>query len=195
MDKDSLIIQNSFICYNSFKECKYKVYDNEILFCEFLNLFVRHSKFFNFGKSKICPKLKKELLHHDFVAEFITQETQKFLEQVKIGEVVYCAIEMKDVTFLKAPKDKFNWCQYSVDGKVREARANCFRKISLGNECAEYKANKLDDLNASEILAREYGFRVKKHISKKSFSLYIYGDSQENVNHFVICLEKNRFIY
>ncbi|MFX1464367.1 MAG: hypothetical protein ACFFBF_15185 [Promethearchaeota archaeon] len=157
---------------------------------------MKFGKYFIIEKENICSKLKNNLLHHDFIAEITKREAQRFLEEVKIGEIVYCTIEMSDVIFIRKPIGHFDWCQYKTfDGKVKEARALCFRKISVGNKYANYKTTTLDDLKASEILAREYGFRVEKVTSRKPFCLKIYGDTKEEVDHFVTCLENNYFIY
>lgn len=196
MDNNHLNIQDPYICSSNFKDCQYKILDNGVFFCGFFSSFVKFNKAFRIEKERICPELKNKLLHHDYLADIINEQSKRFLDQVKNGEIVYCTTEMKDVVFLKKPKNRFDWCQYkTLEGKIKEARTHCFRKISLGNKCAEYKTTEIDDLNASEILAREYGFRVEKDTLKNSYLLRIYGDEQEDVDHFVICLENNYFIY
>jgi len=200
MDNNHLKI-DIFNCISEFKNCPYRLLNKGVSLCNFLSLFFRSISFERNKRIKsilkmVCPELRSNIMHHDYLASSIQNQVKQFLDNVSIGDIVYCTIEMDNVIFLEKPKNKFDWCQYkSFDGQIKEARAHCFRKISLGNKCAEYKTTEIDDLNTSEILAREYGFRVEKDTLKNSYLLRIYGDEQEDVDHFVICLENNYFVY
>lgn len=196
MDNDSIEVQNSYICFSNFKGCQYKILDNNVFYCKFFDSFMKSSKVFKIERVKICPELKAKLLHHDYLASYTQKQSRKFLAKVRIGEVVYCTTEMEDVIFLRSPKNQFGLCTYKTfEGMIKEARTMCFRRISRGNKYSDYKTTSTEDLNASEILARENGFRVEKVTLKDHYLLKIYGDKQEDVDHFVICLENNYFFY
>ncbi len=195
MESNYSNIQDSYICLSAFKGCQFKILRKNIIYCRFFNSFVELSKSFKIEALKICPGLKDKLLYHDYLADKIQVRSKKFLEKVKIGEIVYCTTEMKDVIFLARPEKKYGLCRYrTFDAKDKEAGAHCFRKISLGSKCAEYNTTKIDDLNACEILAREYGFRVEKITLTNSHLLKICGDIQEDVDQFVISLNNNYFL-
>ncbi|HEA70539.1 hypothetical protein LCGC14_0827730 [marine sediment metagenome] len=196
MGNNRLDIQNSYICFSTFKGCRNKIINKDVIYCGFFNSFVKLGKSFKIEELRICPELKDKLLYHDYLADKAQAQSKEFLTHVKIGEIVYCTTEMINVVVLKKPKNKFDGCQYrTFEGGVREASAPCFRRVSLGTKCAEYKTAKVDDLNACEILAREYGFRVEKITFETFFLLRIYGDTQEEVDQFVTSLKNNYFIY
>lgn len=141
---------------------------------------------------KVCIEVRNEVISHDSEVDRLQKKTTTFLEKVKPEELVYCSALLQDVIFLEPPKYKYGWCKYKTrDGKIKEAPPHCFSIISKGDKHGEYKTKDLKKANWYYLIARGYGFRVKKKKIDNYYVLTIYGDKQDEIDNFFFNLNKD----
>jgi len=151
---------------------------------------------------KVCEDVRNYELHQQQIADETKKKTIQFLEEVKIGEVVFCQTELDDVILLEkpSPSDYYGHCKYKRhDGITREEWAESLTKISKGALFAEYLIKGPENNTEAkdfEYLARSSGFRVKLIKQEDSYLLKIFGDSQQEVDDFVTyCLQNDYMVY
>jgi len=125
---------------------------------------------------------------------------QKSLLALKHGDRVYCTIGFSDVIFLEKEKPPSGFIKYkTLEGEEKREHSDRFRIISKGNKCAEYVVdgeNYEEKAIIIERKARECGFRVEKTKGKNSYSLKIFGDTQDHVDDFVtLCCQDKYTLY
>jgi hypothetical protein len=115
--------------------------------------------------------------------------------RVVIGDLVYCTSEIQNVYFLQKPTHRYGNCIYeTINGEIKEAPTLCFRIVSKGSKCAQYKTKDQQIADSFDHLARSFGFRVEKIKLKDSYLLKIFGDTQEEVDDFVFHLKTNQVL-
>lgn len=80
--------------------------------------------------------------------------------------------------------------------KIGSAPVACIGKISSGNYSAEYEfkgINRETNSKNKEILARQAGFRTERVRLDNSVLLRIYGDTQQDVDDFILLVCQNDF--
>ncbi len=180
------------ICAVEYKECPCRIYVKCNWYCNFFKLFasLSYNKMRIKAKDlleRVCADVKNNVNFHEYIAKASKSLTQKFLKQVEIGDLVYCTTEMDDVIFLKKPSTKYRKCLFqTLDSKIKEQWAFCFRCISKGNKYFDFKVLDSKEGKLLGLFAREYGFRVKVINLKKYSIVRIFGDSQEQVDNFAI---------
>ena len=190
------------ICDNFNTPCPCKVVDLDsgFFYCNFIDMygelcFHNRTEAANKLVRQACPEIRNEVLHHDYIADRLRTQERDFLGNVKLGDIVFCTAEIHNVVLVDFPSHEHGYCKYkTIDGEIKKAPAIYFRLISKGNKFAEYKTR--DEYNAEqyELVARKYGFRVERNVLKKIHILRIFGDTQEEVDQFVNCLETNFLI-
>ena len=151
-----------------------------------------HTKEVDTLLKKVCPEVRKEILHHDYRAEQLQKRKKEFLKNVKLGDICFCTAEIENVIFLEHPSNIHGDVKYkTADGRISEAPSFCFRVISKGNIYAEYETKNKNKMETYERLARENGFRVEVESLKDIYLLKIYGEKQEEVDSFVLNLNND----
>lgn len=187
---------NKRICFSNFGSCPCKILDIEkkSAYCNFINIFAAllindnesNSNTVNSFIRKICPEIRNEVLHHEYRAKQLQKQEKEFLENVKHGDVCFCTAETDNVVFLKHPSNIYGDVKYkTIDGKIYESPAFCFRIISKGNKCANYVTKSRKKIESYERLARMNGYRVEIHKKNDKIMLKIFGDCQEEIDNFV----------
>ncbi|UCC21166.1 MAG: hypothetical protein JSV62_07795 [Promethearchaeota archaeon] len=193
------------ICYSDFESCPCREIDlnNDVVYCNFIPYFgislfednKNNSKKTDLLLKKVCPEVRNEVLHHDYRAKQLQKQEKFFLDNVKSGDRVFFTAEIYDVIFLEHPSNVYGDVKYkTIDGEIREAPAFCFRIISKGNKSAEYKTKDEYKADLYEMTAREYGYRVEKKKIKEEYIIRIFGDTQEEVDQFVLNLDSGLII-
>ena len=148
--------------------------------------------------NSVCRSVRNEIMNHEFFAQESRKMEKTFLEQVQMGDTVYCTTEGEIVILLEKPSELGEKCKYKTyDGLINEEWAFCFRTVSKGNMVSEYRVkdkNYKERTLYLEHLARSNGFRVEKQKLGKSFLLRIFGDIQEKVDDFVSICCINDFV-
>ena len=193
------------ICYSDFKNCPCRLIDikREISYCNFIPLFAESlsldketgsNKTESFLK-KICPEVRSESRQHDVEAEQLQKQKKEFLEKVKPGDVVFCQTQLENVIFLEPPKTSYGYVKYkTMEGDIFESPGFCFRIISKGTKWAIYKTEDNDKADYYDYISRKNGFRVERHKVNNEYIIKIYGDTQKEVDEFVIQLENDLII-
>ena len=123
--------------------CKTVDLDNDISYCDFVNMFgesliadnANNSKKADALLRKICPEVRNEILHHGYRAEQLQKRRKEFLEDVKPGDVVFCESHFHNVIFLEPPSTSYGYVKYkTIDGEIFEAPGSCFRCLSNGTK-------------------------------------------------------------
>jgi len=190
------------ICDSFYTPCPCKVVDLDsgFFYCNFIEMYGElcfHNKIEAANRlvRQVCPEIRNEVLHHDYIADQLRTQEREFLEKARLGDIVFCTAEIHNVVLLGFPSHEHGYCKYkTIDGKTKKAPAIYFRIISKGNKFAEYKTRDEYKADRYELIAKKNGFRVEIKMLKKIHILRILGDTQEEVNQFVNCLEPNFFI-
>ena len=144
---------------------------------------------------KVCPEVRNEVMHHDYRAKKLREQEKAFLEKVKPVDIVFCTANIHNVVFLEYPSHKWDYCKYKyIKGEIRETPAFCCHIISKGTKYAEYKTKHEYKADLYDLTAREYGFRVEKEKVKEEYILKIFGDTQDEVDQFVINLNNGHIL-
>jgi len=144
---------------------------------------------------EVCPEVRNEILHHDYRAEQLQNIRKEFLGKVKPGDVVFCESQFHNVIFLDYPSTFYGYVKYkTIDGEIFEAPGSCFRILSNGTKWAEYKTKDKEKADNYYYLSRKNGYRVERSKLNNEYILKIFGDTQEEVDEFVITLENNLFL-
>jgi len=194
---------NLNLCRGVSIHCSCKVLYEDTFFCNFGNMYAElmfHHKNaeVNILVNSVCRSVRNEIMNHEFFAQESRKMEKTFLEQVQMGDTVYCTTEGEIVILLEKPSELGEKCKYKTyDGLINEEWAFCFRTVSKGNMVSEYRVkdkNYKERTLYLEHLARSNGFRVEKQKLGKSFLLRIFGDIQEKVDDFVSICCINDFV-
>jgi len=162
--------------------------------------------------------LKSSLRDHEFLHRKIDQVVEQIeLGYIKVGDILYCCKALKDVVILELPKHEDFEFYYqaksehryapfpghikykAIKGLIGEAPIACFTIIKKGNFSEEFSIKKKDieiegDIIELEDNIRSNGFRLEKNENQDEFIYKIFGDSQEEVDEFIIAL-RDGFIF
>lgn len=194
---------NLNLCRGISIPCPCKILYEDTFFCNFGNVYAElmfHHKSVEAKMliSSICRSVKNEIMNHEFFAQESRKMEKSFLEQVQIGDTVYCTTEGESVILLEKSRELGEKCKYRThEGLINEEWAFCFRTVSKGNMVSEYRVKDKNYEERSlylEHLTRSNGFRVEKQKLGKSFLLRIFGDSQKEVDNFVDLCCINDFV-
>lgn len=202
MDTGYITDNHMQLCYFDKDKCPCRLVDldSNISFCNFVRLFadiliLNNERATNLFLDKVCDDKRNEVLHHDYRAGQLRKRFKKFLNQVKIGDLVYSIAEDQDVVFLESPTHKYGDCKYRIiNGTVKKAPPFLFSMISKGKYYGKYETKNKDKADLYTLEARECGFRVEKHELEDHYVLKIYGDTQEEVDSFITVLRSNFII-
>lgn len=190
------------ICDNSNISCPCKVADLEsgFFYCNFIEMYADlcfHNKTEAANKliRQVCPEVRNEVLHHDYIETQLQAQEKEFLEKARLGDIVFCTAEIHNVVLMDFPSHEHGYCKYkTINGEIKKAPAIYFRLISEGTKFAEYKTKDEYKADRYDLIARKNGFRVERKMLNNTHILRIFGDTQEEVDQFVNCLETNSLI-
>jgi len=188
-------------CYSDKHNCPCRAIelDKGISFCNFVEAFAKilvlnNDRTTNLFLNRVCGDMRDEVLHHEFKAAQLQKKANKFLNQVKIGDLIYSIRQDQDVIFLEYPTHKYGDCKYrTFDGIIKKDAPFLFSIISKGDKFSVYKTKDKKKAYFYELEARECGFRVEGQEKGDNYVLKIYGDTQEEVDSFITILN-NDFI-
>jgi len=187
------------VCNTDFSPCPCKVIDldSNISYCDLVNTYgelsLQHRpEQVNHLLKQICPDKRNLILYHDFEVKRNQEQAKKFLEIVKPGDKVFCTAEIHDVIFLEKNTNAYGDCKYkTANGKIKTSPNFTFRILSKGNKFAEYKTENKFKADLYELKGKKFGFRVDRKELENYFILKFYGDTQENVDDFVLYINRN----
>lgn len=185
------------ICDFSSVSCPCRIVDleDDVLICDFVSTYATldiagDSRGIKMLLSKVCAEVKNERLQHESIVRRNKELERKFLDNVKIGDIVFCTAEIENVIFVEYPPHKYGHCKYKlIYGKIGEAPAFAFRIISKGKEHAKYETRDNEKAIYCARYAKRYGFRVEEHKVEDTYVIDIYGDKKENVEEFITNFE------
>lgn len=185
------------ICYQGKKDCLFRTLDIqlEIFTCnfykEYWNVFFDGDSFsINSLLRRACEWIKIEEARLEFICEISRKKVSDLLENVQVGESVFCRIAPDhEVKLLEKPLDEseFVSCE-APDGRIVKIQVHHLRRISKGDYYGEYFINGPESEKKAQGLiykANYYGFRAQVEKKDNGCFLKIYGDSQQDVDNFI----------
>jgi len=208
-------MENTELCIDStMNSCPCRISFRGSNFCDFVS---RHfhllqsasfDEVLSFSKS-LCKDRRDLLLgNQDLKSKIINDRKNKIISyfkagDIKRGDIVYCTKELGDVIFLdlKLSQDGFTGVvEYKTfNEEIKRAPIGSIVKISSGDYFSEYEVKlsgkKLRERSDFlEYLARYQGFRVEKSKIQNGIILKFFGDSQEQVEDFIVNCCYNKYI-
>ncbi|HEC39168.1 hypothetical protein LCGC14_1554490 [marine sediment metagenome] len=171
--------------------CKIVNFEADISICDFVPMYsdmgkARDSLAMEVLLSKVCPEIRNELMHDRFIVRQNEELARKFLDNVKVGDVVYCTADIENVIFLEFPSHEFDQCKYKApDGFEGKAPAFAFRIISKGVEHARYESTESEKAIDCGMFAKRYGFRVEEHKVEDTYIIDIFGDKKADIEEYI----------
>lgn len=191
---------NLDMCIDDLESCPCRLYYRKFAFCDFakrygLWLLARRDDELDHLVQSVCSARRDEVLEWRFIAKFGQKSAQDFFSKVQPGDRVYCTTELSDVIYLEnLPYDLVKY--KTLSGEERTQHAACFRNISKADFSGEFKVEGKNSKARAEALkehAHELGFRVELIKLEDSYSLKIFGDSQDEVDDFIAFICNNDF--
>ena len=192
-------------CHEQKKKCPFRTlnYQLEVYVCEFYGEFWRVFK----GKnefalktlfSRACEAIRTEEARHDFIIKIAKKKTLDFLQNAQVGDTVFCRIAPHHkIKLLKRPLDssEFVSCQ-APNGVIIRIQAHNLGRISSKSFYGEYLIDLAEGekkVQELEYKAMDYGFRTEVEKKPNGYLFKIYGDSQQEVDDFIILSLENDF--
>lgn len=189
------------ICRQQKEKCPFRVFDVQldVFICSF---YKEYTSMVNDGNSfgakpllnKACEEYKNEEKRLEFISKGAEKETVKILRCLEVGDTLFWFSRSKDVTCIQKPTEISQIarikCQGS-DGKIIKIPAYLLRSISKGNFSGEYFIDGAEKVKGFKYKVNYYGFRTEIEKRDNGFLLKIYGDSQQEVDDFIISLEQD----
>lgn len=194
---------NLDLCHGGSIPCPCRILHEDTFFCNFGNKYAEllfHQKTVEAKMliNSVCISVRNEVINQEFFAQESRNIEKDFLGHVRVGDTVYCTTEGESVILLEKPSEFGEKCKYKThEGLINEQWAFCFRTISKGSMFSEYSVkdkNYEERTLYLEHLARSNGFRVEKQKLGESYTLKVFGDSQEEVDDFVSLSFVNDFV-
>lgn len=189
---------NYEICNQDFKNCPYRVWDlsKDYPLCYFYRLHSRIIINREFSQlpslvRKACEWVQKEEARLKCIRGIALKRTLRMLKKIEIGDTLFWTTHSEDVKLLEKPNEFSQVvrikCQKS-NGIIVEIPAHLLRKVSNGNYYGDFitKGINEEDLQELQYKARYYGFRVETEKKDNGYLLRIYGDTQQEVDEFII---------
>ncbi|KKL85678.1 hypothetical protein LCGC14_1952330 [marine sediment metagenome] len=186
------------ICNQDFKNCPYRLIDmeNPRPLCDYYRLHARLILNREFSEIPVlvrraCKWMQNEESRLKFIREIARKKTLDFLENTQVGDTVFCGIApFHAVKLLEKPIDdsKFVLCE-APSGKVIKIQACHLSRISKGSYFSDYFIEGVENEKKAQELeykARYYGFGSGIEKKDDGYLLRIYGDSQQEVDDFIV---------
>jgi len=196
---------NLSICQSGIDDCICRKIHLDFWFCDFANIYAnllinKKEKAIAQLLESVCKQKRNEVLYWNYTVKFGQPDKRKSVSELKRGDRVYCTTEFSDVIFLEKEKPLSNYVKYkTLEGEEKGEHSDRFRIISKGNKYAEYIVDGENYEERAIIIerkARGCGFRVEKTKIKNSYSLKIFGDTQDHIDDFVsLCCNGKYTLY
>lgn len=186
------------ICRQQKDSCSFRALDltSDAFVCNFHK---EYWKAFNDGgefrvKSllrRTCEWVQKEDARLEFIVKLRANKILDLLEKAQVGDTVFCEIApYHEVILLEKPTDdsKFVPCQ-APTGRIIRIQACHLSRISKGNFSGEFFIQGVENEKRAQELKYKvgyYGFKAEIEKKNNGFLLKIYGDSQQEVDDFII---------